>query len=250
MTRRRFLLLQAREPGDGSARHELECFAESLGVPVEDIQPWDLLQGAPDARSLESVDMLLVGGSGAFSVLDTHHAWLREFMGFLEHTVVGEAFPTFASCFGFQALVVAGGGTVVKDVDNAELGTFDIHLTSAGEADPLVGVYRPNFKGQLGHKDRADRLPAGCVHLAYSDRVPYQAFRIEGAPVFATQFHPELDREGNAYRCRAYASIYSSTGVAAEMQRVIDGLDDSPEASALMPRWVEQVLGAAVPNTD
>ena len=241
----RFLLLQAREPGDGSARHEVESFVRSLGVSADAVVPWDLLSGAPDPATLEDVDILLVGGSGAFSVLDSH-PWLFEFLGFLEQTVVGERFPTFASCFGFQALVVAGGGEVIRDVDNAELGTFDIHLTPAGDADALVGPYSPGFKGQLGHKDRAARLPAGCTHLAYSDRVPYQAFRIDGAPIFATQFHPELDRDGNAFRCRAYASIYSTTGVADEMERVIAGLQDSPEASALMPRWVHQVLSDRV----
>ncbi len=243
MTGRRFLLLQAREPGDAAAQHEQECFAGALGVPTSDVRTWDLLQGAPDAPALDAADMLLVGGSGAFSVLDTHLAWLREFMDFLEEVVVGQRFPTFASCFGFQALVTAGGGVVIRDTDNAELGTYDIHLTAAGAADPLVGVHRSGFKAQLGHKDRADRLPAGCVHLAFSDQAPYQAFRIEGAPVFATQFHPELDREGNAFRCRAYASIYAKSGVAEEMLQVIAGLEDSPEASALMPPWLEQILG-------
>jgi GMP synthase (glutamine-hydrolysing) len=188
--------------------------------------------------------MLLVGGSGAFSVLDTHLSWLRGFMDFLEEVVVGQRFPTFASCFGFQALVTAGGGSVVRDTVNAELGTYDIHLTPEGAVDPLVGVHPAGFKAQLGHKDRADRLPAGCVHLAYSEQVAYQAFRIEGAPVFATQFHPELNREGNAFRCRAYATIYAKSGVADEMKQVIAGLEESPEASLLMPRWVEQVLGS------
>lgn len=243
MTERRFLLLQAREPGDNAAQHELDSFARTLGVAAHAVQPWDLLQGPPGPQALEGVDMLLVGGSGAFSVLDTHLGWLREFMTFLEDVVVGQRLPTFASCFGFQSLVVAGGGVVVHDTDRAELGTLDIHLTPDGEADPLIGIYTPSFKGQLGHKDRAERLPAGCVHLAYSDLVPYQAFRVDGAPVFATQFHPELDREGNAFRCRAYATIYARTGVAEEMEQVIAGLHDSPEASALMPRFVAQILG-------
>ncbi len=242
MTEHRFLLLQAREPGDIAAQHELESFARSLGVPTAAVRPWDLLRGTPDPTTLQAVDMLLVGGSGAFSVLDTHLVWLREFMDFLEAVVVGQRFPTFASCFGFQALVVAGGGLVVRDTERAELGTLAIHLTPEGSADPLLGVHHPGFLGQLGHKDRAERLPSGCLHLAYSDLVPYQALRVEGAPVFATQFHPELDRAGNAFRCRAYATIYARTGVAEEMEQVIADLQESPEASALMARWVEQIL--------
>ncbi|MCO4772776.1 MAG: type 1 glutamine amidotransferase [Deltaproteobacteria bacterium] len=236
-----FLLLQAREPGDPAAAQEVDSFAEALEVPRAAVRPWDLLQGAPTARDLEPVDALLVGGSGAFSVLDSH-PWIHDFMDFLEETSVHRRFPTFASCFGFQALVVAGGGRVVKDSINAELGTFDILLTEQGQADPLLGPLAPSFPAQLGHKDRADELPSDCIPLAYSALCPYQCFRVQDAPVVATQFHPELTREGEAFRCRTYASMYQTSGVAAEMQRVIESLRESPQASALMRRWVEQTL--------
>lgn len=237
----RFLLLQAREPGDLAAAQELTCFADALQVPEASVQPWDLLRGPPEAQHLDGVDMLLVGGSGAFSVLDDE-PWVHRFMDFLEETSVHRRFPTFASCFGFQALVIAGGGIVIQDKINAELGTFDIILTEQGRQDPLLGPLAPSFPAQLGHKDRADTLPSDCIPLAYSEKCPVQCFKVEGAPVIATQFHPELDREGEAFRCRTYAAMYSDSGVAAEMQRVIDGLRDSPAASALMRRWVDLTL--------
>lgn len=237
----RYLLLQAREADDPAGPHERASFAEALEVPEAAVVPWDLLRGVPDEQALDGADMLLVGGSGAFSVLDDL-PWLHHFHDFLAEVVVGRSFPTFASCFGFQALVVAGGGVVVRDVENAELGTFDIHLTEAGAKDPLLGPLAPSFPAQEGHKDRADRLPSGCVHLAHSDLVPYQAFVVEGAPVFATQFHPELSREGEAFRCRTYAAMYSETGIAEEMARVVASLRDTPEASALMRRWADLVL--------
>jgi len=237
----RFLLLQAREAGDPAASQEVACFADALKVPLASVVPWDLLRGAPDARQLDAVDALLVGGSGAFSVLDPH-PWIRTFMDFLEETSVHRKFPTFASCFGFQALVVAGGGTVVQDKANAELGTFDILLTEEGEAHPLLGPLAPSFPAQLGHKDRADILPSDCISLAYSELCPVQCFTVADAPVVATQFHPELDREGEAFRCRTYAAMYSTSGVAEEMQRVIDSLRESPDASALMRRWVDLTL--------
>ncbi len=237
----RFLLLQAREAGDPAADHEVRCFADALQVPLGAVVPWDLLRGAPDAAALDGVDALLVGGSGAFSVLDDL-PWLHRFMDFLEETSVHRRFPTFASCFGFQALVVAGGGEVVRDPEHAELGTFDILLTEQGRTDALLGPLAPSFPAQLGHKDRASRLPADCVPLAFSERCPYQCFKVVDAPVIATQFHPELDRDAEAFRCRTYAAMYADAGVAAEMQRVIDGLRESPEATALMRRWVEQTL--------
>ena len=236
-----YLLLQARKPGDPAGPQEVDCFAEALEVPRATITPWDLLRGPPTEHDLENIDVLLVGGSGDFSVLDDE-PWLHRFMDFLEGTSVHGRFPTFASCFGFQALVVAGGGEVVRDSVNAELGTFDIFLTDQGAEDPLFGPLAPSFPAQLGHKDRAETLPANYVPLAYSTLCPYQAFKVEGAPVIATQFHPELTREGEAFRCRPYAAMYNESGVAAEMERVIDSLQDSPDASALMKRWVDMTL--------
>ena len=234
-----FLLLQARLPGDAMAAHERRCFAATLGVPLERVRCHDLLGGPPAEAELAGVDLLLVGGSGSFSVLDDL-PWLRGFFGFLSDVAIPRALPVFASCFGFQALVVAGGGEVIHDPDRSEVGTFDIRLTDAGLPDPLLGPRGPVFPAQLGHKDRAVRLPVGTVNLAGSKRAPLQAFRVPGTPIVATQFHPELDREANTFRYRAYLEIYAAT----DQDEVIGRMRETPEASSLLPAWVEEVLGS------
>lgn len=231
---RNFLLLQARDPGDRMAPHEHDCFARTLNVPLDAIAIHSLLEGAPSPAVLEQVDAILVGGSGDYSVLGDE-PFIRTFLTFLEQVVVGQKFPTFASCFGFQGLVLAGGGDVVCDKEGAEVGTFELHLTDAGRTDPLMAEVGSVFYAQLGHKDRADRLPAGMINLAYSEKTPYQALRIDGAPVFATQFHPELTREDNAMRYRTYWESYG-THLQAE-DPVLSTLRESPETSALLPRW-------------
>lgn len=238
----KFLLLQARDPGDPMAAHELTCFAQSLGVPQASIRSHDLLAGVPTEADLSVVDLLLVGGSGDYSVLGSH-AWLGPFFDFLERVVVGRGFPTFASCFGFQGLVVAGGGEIVKDEANAEVGTYPVKVTEDGAADALLASLAPSFMAQLGHTDRAARLPAGVVHLAYSDQAPYQAFRVPGTPVIATQFHPELDREANTLRYMRYLENYRAKGVSSDADDpVLRRMTESPHATALLPRWVDEVL--------
>ena len=240
----RYLLLQARTPGDEMARHELECFADVLEVAPDAIDVHSLLAGRPSERALEPVDCLLIGGSGDFSVCGSE-PWLKDFFGFLSDVAVDQSFPTFASCFGFQGLVVAGGGEVICDPDNAEVGTFDIYTTEAGERDPVTGGLAPHFKAQLGHKDRARRLPSGTTHLAWSDRAPYQAFRIDGTQVFATQFHPELTREANTLRYLRYQQGYVKGG--AELgthDEVLASMADSPGAGAILRDWVDTVLGS------
>lgn len=233
-----FLLLQARLPDDAMAAHEHGCFARTLGVPRSRVRCHDLLSGPPTDDHLEAADLLLVGGSGSFSVLDDLD-WLKAFLGFLDDVAVARGLPMFASCFGFQALVLAGGGQVVHDLERSEVGTFEIRLTEAGRADPLLGRCGPAFNAQLGHKDRAIRLPQGVVNLAGSERAPLQAFRVPGTPILATQFHPELDRAANVHRYAAYLAIYPST----DKDDVIDRMRETPQASSLLPGWVDQVRG-------
>jgi GMP synthase (glutamine-hydrolysing) len=236
----RFLLLQARKPGDTMAAHEHECFASALGVPTSTIAIHDLLTGLPTDADLEE-RILLVGGSGDYGVLDGE-PFIHRFVDFLSDVVVARALPTFASCFGFQALVVAGGGTVIKDPDRAEVGTFDILLTEAGDQDSLLGPLGPKFAAQLGHKDRALDLPADLIHLAGSELVPYQAVRVRDTPIFATQFHPELDEQANRHRFEAYIEAYQGSA-AEDLDGVLASLAPTPDATALLPRFVTEILG-------
>jgi len=235
----RFLLLQARLPNDEMAIHEHGCFARALGVSAEDIAVHSLLDGAPDARALEEATALLVGGSGQFSVLDDE-TWVKGFIDFLADVVVTQRKPTFASCFGFQGLVLAGGGEVICDKENTEVGTFELTLSDAGKADRLFGAMPAQIKVQLGHKDRASRLPSGMIHLASTARSPYQALRVEGTPIVATQFHPELMKQDNIDRYLRYWEEYGSGDPGNDP--VMRSMDESPEASALLPRWVREEL--------
>ena len=236
-----YLLLQARDPGDPMADHEHACFVRALGTQPDAVVSYDLLSGVPTLEEVNAYDVLLVGGSGEYSVLGKQ-PWVREFIDFLADVVVAHKVPTFASCFGFQGLVLAGGGVVVKDEANAEVGTFRVHLTDAGLKDPLLQDCVPGFKAQLGHTDRADRLPSGMTHLAYTERSPYQAIRIDESQVVATQFHPELDREANTLRYMRYLENYRKKGLSdTDDDPVLAAMDDSPKASSLLRRFAEQI---------
>ena len=234
-----FLLLQARVPRDEMANHEHECFARALGVQPSQISLHSLLNGRPSEEQVQSADAMLVGGSGQFSVLDNDE-WVKGFIDFLSDVVVARKKPTFASCFGFQGLVLAGGGEVICDQENTEVGTFELTLSEAGKADPLFGTMPSQAKVQLGHKDRAARLPSDMIHMASTERSPYQALRVEGTPIVATQFHPELMKQDNIHRYLRYWEEYGSGDPGNDP--VMRSMDESPEASALLPRWVNSEL--------
>jgi len=231
----RFCLLQARNADDPARDEELDCFAGRLGVPREAVRPVDMLTATPSTDLWKSHDAVLVGGSGEYSVLDGHGA-IGEWIDFLGRTArAGQ--PTFASCFGFQMLTLALGGQVAHDEDNAEVGTFHVSLTEAGRADPLFGQLPGAFWAQEGHKDRATVLPPGVHHLASTVRAPYQAIRVGDSPVYATQFHPELDWQDQRLRFMRYFEMYSGVFGVEDAHAMADEFKPTPESCSLLGRF-------------
>lgn len=234
------MLLQARHPDDPMMRHEQECFAGASGLGRGGFNFVNLVERVPSWPELESHDALMVGGAGHYSVAEGNGEFFAETVVLLER-VVEEGFPTFASCFGFQLLVHALGGRVEADHPNAEVGTFLLSLTDAGRRDELLGGLPDEFMAQLGHKDRAVAMPPGIPNLASSERSPLQALRIPGAPIWATQFHPELDEQTNRDRYEAYIERYDPKRLGEQAS----GFTALPslETSTLLPAFLDVVRG-------
>ena len=100
----RFCLLQARNPGDLVREEECQAFADRLGVQREAVRGVDVLSQELGRHLLEGADALLVGGAGEYSVCAPTPA-IHNLMDFLGE-VSQDGTPIFASCFGFQCLVV------------------------------------------------------------------------------------------------------------------------------------------------
>jgi len=235
----RYRLLQARDPGDPVKEEERAAFAARLGVPLDDVIAHDLLSDATSfAAVTEGVDAVLVGGSGEYSVYDDA-PWLPAFFQTLAELAKAN-FPTFASCFGFQGLVVGLGGTVEKDTDRAEVGTFTVSLTEEGKNDPIFSQLPAQFEAQLGHKDHAIQWPEGAVCLAASPRCPFQALRV-GTRVYATQFHPELTLQDNLSRLYRYHDHYVSN-FGEDGFRELEAQFHAAEDSTKLMGWFQEAL--------
>jgi GMP synthase (glutamine-hydrolysing) len=238
----KILLLQARHADDLARVEERQSFADHAGLALEQIEPFDLLSGPPALAQIRHFDALMIGGSGSFSVSQNNLPGQEALLDVLAEVVaVGQ--PTFASCFGFHLLVEALGGEVVYDPTRMEVGTYELALAEDGRADELFRALPPRFLAQLGHKDRASRLPEGVVNLAASDLSPYQAFRVPDRPIWATQFHPELSGPENLLRFHRYTDEYAAIYGPAELQAVLDRFADSPETDALIRRFLDVVFG-------
>lgn len=236
-----FLLLQVRNPDDPMRAHEVQSFARCFGCPTEDIVVFDLLSGAPSADTLAQSDVVLLGGSGDYSVA-RGGPWLGAALDAMV-TLYETKKPTFASCWGFQALARALGGEVVTDHDLAEVGTIWLELTPEGGSDPVFGPLGRRFQVQIGHEDIVTVLPPQATLLASSDRVENEAFRLEGAPIYATQFHPEIDRQGLIDRLRSYPSYLPLAG-AATVEELEAITPPTPHTVGILTRFLDVALAA------
>lgn len=243
---------------------EVRCFARMLECDLSDIDVFDLLATALPAEKLQSADMVLLGGSGHYSAADDPgepgrpsstelaevrpRRWLDRALDALReiHRI---AKPTFASCWGFQAMSRALGGRCVNDLASAEVGTIELTLTEAGRADPLFGELPPVFAAQAGHEDRVVELPPDAVLLASSPRVAEQAFRFVGRPIYCTQFHPELDRAAMLERLVAYPE-YVARIARVPYDHFVQNLRETPEANALLRRFVMMFLSGRFANDE
>jgi GMP synthase (glutamine-hydrolysing) len=246
MARRlRYLLLQTRNTGDPMAAQEVRCFARALDCDTTTIDVFNLLNCAPTSEKLLQSDMLLLGGSGHYSAAsetDNTEAppWLARTLDCLRE-IHRLSKPTFASCWGFQAMARAMGGQCINDLPNAELGTIELTLTDHGHSDPIFGGLPTSFSAQAGHEDHVVALPSDGVLLASSPRVPEQAFRFEGKPIDCTQFHPELDRAAMLERVVAYPEYVERIAQISYDEFVLR-VRESPKANSLLRRFVAHVF--------
>jgi GMP synthase (glutamine-hydrolysing) len=240
LERIRYLLLQVRNPDDPMRQHEVQSFARALGATIDRIGVFDLLSGRPGGRELLEADMFLLGGSGHYSVAGEGE-WLERALDTLRW-IHDSGKPTFASCWGFQAMARAMGGKVVNDLSRAEVGTHRLFLTEAGKKDPVFGPLGETFWGQMGHEDRVAELPPGVTLLASSEKVENQAYRFDDRPIYCTQFHPELNCRDLLLRVQTYPQ-YIERIAGLPPERFPEMIHETTETEALLKRFVRMAVG-------
>lgn len=226
------VLVSLRDPDDPMALHEELCFQEATGIA--DLRIVHANDEPLGGRELDA-DLLLFGGSGAYSVLDPF-AWVKNFLDFLLRVVDADV-PAWGSCFGFQGLSLAMGGEVLYRPEQTRMGGFDVMPTPAAAGDPLFAPLPAHFQAQFGHKDHVTRLPAGVTLLASDDQGRNEAFRVDGSHFWGAQFHPELTSHRTLDRFRHYQHLYDR-GRGEEIVAAITASVDHPEVPRILARLV------------
>ena len=121
-------------------------------------------------------------------------------------------------------------------------GSYPSNSRRPGGATPCSGPWAPVSPPIIGHEDIVTDLPANADCLASSAEVPNEAFVFPGKPIYATQFHPELDREGLLMRIAAYPPYLPLTG-ARSLEELRAIVPDTAGATGLLRRFVERTLG-------
>lgn len=234
----RYLLLQIRDAHDPIRMQEPSCFANAIGCAANRISTLDLLTERLTAERLQTADAVLIGGSGNYSAAGESE-WLENVLADLR-LLAETRKPTFASCWGFQAIARALGGRCIHDPEHAELGPIELMITDAGRDDALFGALNNRFWGLAGHEDHVVELPPNAVLLASSATVTNQAFKLADAPIYCTQFHPELELNTFLERVAAYPQ-YVEKIAGTSIEILSNNCHDTPESRSLLTRFGQLV---------
>ncbi|WP_203230417.1 type 1 glutamine amidotransferase [Segeticoccus rhizosphaerae] len=162
------------------------------GLRVDLVEAYD---GAALPESTDGAAALVLLGGGLMPDADEKAPWLAQ-ERVLARAALESGVPLLGICLGGQLLAHIAGGEVKPDHGLPESGSTALTLRPEAADDPLFRELPEVVTGMEHHVDAITGLPATAVWLAQSDRCPYQAFRIEGAPAWGFQFHPEADAAG------------------------------------------------------
>jgi GMP synthase (glutamine-hydrolysing) len=236
----KILLLQIREDAL-TQQEELNEFVRFSLLRADQIDALNVFETPVfDPACSHGYDALFVGGSSDASVTQPEKYPFVEASKQLMRYCWQTSQPVFASCFGFQLAVEALGGKVIVDRPNKEIGTYPIQLTEAATRDRLFHDVPNGFWAIAGHQERAISLPSEAISLAFTEKCPYQAFRMAGKPFYAFQFHPEVDRADLTLRLTRYCDRYLDDSAA--LKGILTNLQDTAIANQLIERFVDRIL--------
>jgi GMP synthase (glutamine-hydrolysing) len=132
-------------------------------------------------------DAVIVFGGGMHADQEELHRWLLPELEFIAG-VLERGTPLLGVCLGAQLVARRAGGRAFP-APVSEIGWFDVSLTDAGRADPVLSALPERVTTFQWHHYTYE-LPPNAVELARS-AANTQAFRL-GEAAWGVQFHPEV----------------------------------------------------------
>ena len=241
-TKIKIALLQLRDENDPMGIHETDCFVRHCKVQPNQIIPFNVIVNSPDKNILKNCDIIMLGGSGDYSIVGNNIPWYNPLADFMCEAI-DKNVPIFGSCMGIQVIANALGGEVILDNKHREVGTYSITLNEEGHQDPLFSKLPKTFLAQMGHKCRVSILPENAVSLASSDLCSVHAFKLKNKMVYATQFHPELNYNDNVKRLKYYYQNYHHVSQDESLEEMLMKFKEDDTNSTLLSDFIKLVTG-------
>ena len=235
----KFLLLQIRD-NPLVRKEELSSFIKYSELNEEQIDilnVFDTPSFSPDV--VDNYDAVFVGGASECPVTDEKNFPFIKYAKELLIYCIQINKPVFASCYGFQLVVLALDGEIIHVEKDFEMGSIPIKLTDDAKYDYLFNSTSDNFLAISVHQDKAIKTPDNCTTLAYTKDCIH-AFRVNDKPFWCFQFHPEVDKAILVERLTHYKDKYTDSDD--HLQEVIDGVSDTPESNFLLKKFVDYLI--------
>ncbi|MGR3511749.1 MAG: glutamine amidotransferase [Paracoccaceae bacterium] len=245
------LILQLR-PEDEASDAEYQAFLDKGGLSETEAVRYRLEAAPlPEGFSLDDYSAVIVGGGpGCVSddpaTRDPAEARAEaEILGLLP-AIIDRDMPFLGCCAGIGILAHHLGGEVSKDRYGEPVGAVTAKVMPAGQDDPLLTGLPPQFDVLVGHKEAAQAVPDGAVHLMSAPSCPVQMIRVKNN-IYATQFHPEADGQVFADRIRIYRDrgYFAPEDAAALTDAVLATEIDQPER--ILRRFVDRFVKSNSP---
>ena len=107
------------------------------------------------------------------------------------------------------------------------------------EIDPVFKGVKDEFPALSIHRQYSINLPENLDLLAYTEQCLH-SFKLRDKPLWAFQFHPEVDRATVFQRLAIYKKKYTESEE--QFEQVLDSLVETPESHNLMLNFVNRVL--------
>jgi GMP synthase-like glutamine amidotransferase len=162
-------------------------FAEAFERAGAELETWHVAEDADPPADPHRYDAVITLGGAMHADQEDRHPWLAREKRLLAE-LLERGTPLLGVCLGAQLLAEAAGGRAVP-ARRPEIGWFEVEVTGAGAADPLLAGLSPRFEAFEWHSYEVV-LPDDAVVLARAP-VCVQAYRI-GERAWGIQFHAEV----------------------------------------------------------
>ncbi|MGH8462157.1 MAG: type 1 glutamine amidotransferase [Stenotrophobium sp.] len=217
---------------------DLGCIAPWLAAH-RDVVSCTRLYAGEALPNVEAFDWLIVMG-GPMNVYEYDaHPWLKA-EKILIRQAIAAGKRVLGICLGAQLIADALGAPVTRNAQ-LEIGWFEVALSAAGRASPLLADFPPRFLVFHWHGDTF-AIPSGAELLGSSAACAHQVYSACAGRVVAMQFHLEVTA-ANARVWLEQGALPSAPGVQTR-EEMLGDISHYAENNRLMCKLLERVAAA------